>query len=523
LDGHRLALEAAEQRDGDLLRALIFDRLPEWTNAQVQLAQQGLFLDRYPLGLYLFGSDPLEPADVEVNPDLRQALVTMTSRYRVGDDVAGADVVQLRQVFAYQYQDDRWLLNPPTGAYWGPIEMTSGRYLTLRFPERDADLSQRLAADLEATISQACNAIEGMNCQGGSRIEVDLVTDPAVLLELLDPAWFLSADPAVDLPAPTLLGLPVDAAGYRVLYRAYAQQIVLRLIAQQTGLTGSDQTLLGLAISELILQRLGLRGGAATPAGVADSGRAVTGRLESLWNNGEPAQDRLTDGDLEFARALASFLAREWSDLPETEMLRLLALSGSEQEWLSRLNPASAEADLIVEWQHFWDGAQRPAPQDWPDEVVLLMCDQGIVGSSSVYRYDPAEEILSRVLSNREFIRMEALPGGEGVLLTEQLIRQDGLRMYLWREGRLEALERDADSQLGFDGSTARPRSAQASPLRQNQVRAVSNDGRWQAELGEGTLIITATGDEIRKVVPHGARDCRAVAWVQSTGDVPRE
>jgi hypothetical protein len=515
LDSHALVLEAADNGDAGLLRGLILDRLQEWTDAEVLLAEAGLLLDRRPLDLYVANPAELAETQVSLDPSLSQAVLTMTVPYRVGVDQQGADQVRLHQVFSYYYQDERWLLNPPTAAFWGSREETGGRYLTLSYPERDADLGRRLAADLEAALGQACHTVAMIDCPDDLRLTVDLVADPAVLVALSDPAWQLASGRQITLPTPTLVGLPEGEAAYRALYRGYANRLVSRLIAEQTLPAGTEQPLLALALSGRILQQLGLQAGPEMAGPLIYDGRAMAIRLDSLWNGDALLAEQLKQGDAQTAGVLADFLATAWSSAPESEMLRLLAQSSSWQEWLQRLAPGASDRGFVEAWERFMAEAYpRQATQAWPDEVVLLMCDLGVIGSASLYRYDPAAALMSRILSGREFLRMEPLPGGDGVLLTEQLLSQDGQRTYVWRGGKLSPYEAE-NGQTGSGDSPAQQRPAQARPARQSELVAVSGDGQWLAEVSDGVLILSSLRDDYRAVVPHGGQACRSVAWVQ--------
>ncbi len=515
LDSHALVMEAAANGDGDLVRDLILDRLEEWTEASVLLAEQGLWLDRQPLDLYLAESTSPPVTEVTLDPALDQAVVTMTVTYRVGANEAAADTVRLRQLFAYRYRDERWLLNPPTGAFWGSREATSGRYLTLSYPERDADLGRRLAADLEAALGQACHTVAMMDCGDDLHLVVDLLADPAVLVELADPAWQLSGGQSINLPTPTLVGLPEGESAYRAIYRGYAQRVVSRLVARQTMLAETTSPLVALALSERILQRLGLQAGTGTPGLIIYDGQTVVGRLETLWNNETPAAALQKQDAAQLNVILVDFLVERWSDIPETEMLRALAQSGSWQEWLRRLAPDKNDGMLHDAWENYIaEHNPRITAPAWPDELVLMMCDQGVIGSASLYQYDPTTKVITKVLSGREFIRMERLPDGNGVKLTEQLISQAGQRTYLWRDGRLSPYEGE-DGQLSGDISMLK-RETWARPAQQNDRVALSGDGLWLAELGQGTLILSSLEGGYREVIPHAGQSCRGVAWLQA-------
>ena len=514
LRGHNLIIGAAEDGDAELFGDLIFDRLQEWTDAQVLLVERGLLLDREPLNLHLpAGSSPVS-TEVKLQPNLREAEVNADYEYRIGSGESGADTVILRQVFSYHLRDDQWLLNPPTGAFWGPWLSTSGRYLTLHYPQRDEQIGQRLAADLEALIGQTCHSVAELNCPADFHFQVELLADPAVLADISDPGWHLSGGRRVVLPTPTVTGLPVDESGYRVLYRAYAQRIAARLVTEQTGLAQNQQAVIGTAILDLVLARLGLLTWPFAPDATPADSDLLLNRARTLWNSDETLQELPDDNDMQPAYALVDFVANEWSAVPAADMLRLLAQASDLQAWLVMLRPAATEHSLSEAYQRYATETRPAVALDaWPDEVVLMMCDQGVVGSANLYQYDPVLELLSIEASGREFIHMEPLPNGDGVVLTELLIRQDGQRTYLWQAGRMAPYEPGTD-ELGVSESGDSKRSASGRPARQNQISAWSSDGRWLAELGDGFLILSAPAEGFRRLVEYDARDCRAVAWV---------
>ena len=110
--------------------------------------------------------------------------------------------------------------------------------MTLRsqtFPERDEEVGRRLAADLESIVAAACNQIEGLLCSGEIKLYVNLVSNPQLLIDLIDPSSRLEDGPDIFLPAPTLIGVPADNTGYQALLRAYGERVVATFIAQSTG------------------------------------------------------------------------------------------------------------------------------------------------------------------------------------------------------------------------------------------------------------------------------------------------
>lgn len=517
LSGHSLVLAAAEEGDVELFESLILDRMQTWTEAQVTLADRGLLLNRWPMALFLpDGADPVS-LEADVLPNLREAEVSADYRYRVGTQGSQADSVVLRQFFSYRKQDEQWLLNPPTGAFWGPWESASGRYLTLSYPERDEQISQRLAADLEAIVGQTCNSVAELECPADLRIEVEFVADPIVFVELSDPTSRLSGGRHMELPTPTLLGFPVDESAYRALYRAYAQRIVSRLVSERADVVSMEQqSLFGIALQDIILERLGLQTSPDAMMTRPASSDELLAQAGAVWYGAGLLEANWDDASRQTAHGLAEFLVNGWSDVPPIEMLRRLGQAGSLPEWIAMLKPETSDLSFSDAWEGYV--AQRYTdiePVIWPDEVILLMCDQGIIGSSSLYLYDPAQELLRIEASGREFIRMEPLPDGAGVVLTEQSIRQPGQRTYLWEAGRVIPYEESGD-RPGVSRSEEDRRPYLGRPSRQNQTLAWSSDGRWLAEVDDGVLILSAPAEGYRRAVEHGARDCRALAWVQA-------
>ena len=513
LRGHELIIGAGENGDGELFAGLILNRLQEWSDAQTLLVERGLLLDREPLELHLPpGSQPVSTR-VELRPNLLDAEVSADYEYQVGAIQSDADSVILRQLFSYRLRDDQWLLNPPTATFWGPWLSTSGRYLTLHYPQRDEQIGQRLAADLEALIGQTCHSVAELNCPADLHFQVELHADPAVLVDISEPGWHLMAGRRVILPTPTVIGLPVDESGYRVLYRAYAQRIGARLVAEQTGLAQIQQAAIGTAILDLVLADQGLMTWpfalGAAPAG----SDGLLSQAGILWNTDETLPELPDDNGMQPAYALVDFVANEWSNVPPAAMLRLLAQAGDLQEWLDLLRPATAGHSFAETYQRYV--SQRfpsMAPEAWPDEVVLMLCDQGVVGSANLYQYDPIRQLLSIKVSGREFIHMEPLPNGDGVVLTELLIRQDGERTYLWQAGRLTPYEPGADASGVSEVSNSK-RSTSGRPARQDRPFAWSSDGRWLAELGDGFLNLSAPAEGYQRQIDYDARDCRAVTW----------
>jgi hypothetical protein len=225
LASHELVGMAVHQGDPELFTLLLSGRDPEWMRAQQALVQSGAYDDRSGLGLY----PAVAPAgkQVVVAPNLQQAEVVIDQPYqvRLGSDVTGT--VILRQTAVYRLGGDyRWLLAPPDAAFWGARNSSAGPFLTLHYFERDAEVAQRLAIDLNSKLGEMCRFLPDLRCPRGQSMHVYLEADPATLLLLADTPSMLAGGWYLRLPAPTLVGKPIDDAGYRALFRGYAAYLL---------------------------------------------------------------------------------------------------------------------------------------------------------------------------------------------------------------------------------------------------------------------------------------------------------
>jgi hypothetical protein len=221
LASHELVGTAVHQGDPELFTLLLSGRDPEWMRSQQALVQSGAYDDRRGLGLYPAAA----PADkrVVVAPNLQQAEVVIDQPYqvRVGSDIT--DTVTLRRTAVYRLGgDQRWLLAPPDAAFWGTRQSSTGPFLTLHYFERDAEVAQRLALDLNSKLGEMCRSLPDLRCPRGQLMHVYLEADPATLLLLADTPAMLAGGWYLRLPAPSLVGMPVDDASYRALFRGYA-------------------------------------------------------------------------------------------------------------------------------------------------------------------------------------------------------------------------------------------------------------------------------------------------------------
>ena len=270
---HTLILSAARSGDVELLANVLSGRQIEWTDAQLDLLREDLFYDRRPLGLEWQSMESFEPIEISISPDLQEAEVVSLQSYLVQGDPS--ERVSLEQTSLYRRSGDRWLLTPPTFDFWGEKVSTRGRFLVLSVLEKDESLGLRIAADLEATIGAACSSLRDLECQPDTRLEVNLLADPTLLTEMEPPESRLRGSQYLNLPTPTLVGLPVDELGFRALYRGYAERVVSALIGDLVDWSCCRQAHFYGALLDVQLFQLGLKRWPVSEGGLSSDNRSI--------------------------------------------------------------------------------------------------------------------------------------------------------------------------------------------------------------------------------------------------------
>lgn len=255
---------AVEKSDAERFDSLLAhgDFLSDrWANALNDLFAMNLLFDRSVLGLQSRAGAP-RVLGVELSRELDEARISFERAYTVETGNGQTETVALQEIAFFRFDADRWLWSPPAVEYWGKQATLDGQVLSMRYPERDREIAERLARDLDAALIRVCGSLD---CP--ARLHVDLLLDPepSRLLQLMPPSspWVFANEGSVPsprhafaLPAPSLVGVPVDEAGYQALYRGYGFVLVRRLFESLSayGSTGPSYA----AFNAMAIQ-LGLR------------------------------------------------------------------------------------------------------------------------------------------------------------------------------------------------------------------------------------------------------------------------
>jgi hypothetical protein len=236
LAAFNLAQQALIQGDAELLATVLSRQDNQWFREWRDLAADGF----HPLAIppALTASPEMGITAVTLSTELNRAEIARQRPYtlHLGDGLT--ETIQLEQTDFYYKTVNGWLWTQPEDDYWGGWETWHGRYLTLIYPARDEALALRLAEALEAHLDSWCQGETPpfMRCPDRPPWELRLGNNPATLARLnqfdLSPTTSRNNWRFPTLPTPSLLGRPVDEAGYDALLRHYALQLGVSLARQ---------------------------------------------------------------------------------------------------------------------------------------------------------------------------------------------------------------------------------------------------------------------------------------------------
>jgi hypothetical protein len=228
LSSHNLLLQAAYNKDIDLFMTLLSGRDVQWTAAQEAMLPAGTVLNRPSFGLYAtFAREPdLTTTEnrlisLDFSPDFLSAELVLSQAYSYTLPDGHRQTATLQQTAIYRQGSQRWLYAPPEADFWGSTLNHERDQLIVVYSERDEEIAQRLGVDLEQTLNQLCRILEGINCPDDMNVTLVLSPDPKTFVNLAYPPSLWESGLRIELPTPTLVGLPVDEAGYLALARVY--------------------------------------------------------------------------------------------------------------------------------------------------------------------------------------------------------------------------------------------------------------------------------------------------------------
>ncbi len=387
LAAHDLARQAVAGNDPELYTTLLQPEPAEWLAANRQLFENGLLFEGAARMIDLLPTSPSAISrEVSLDPTLSQATVTTQHTLILSSTGRARQSLLLNQLHSYRLNAGVWRAAPPPPDFWLPEVIASSPSFTLHYPQRDQAVADLLYAELARLLPRACG-LPGLTCPQGHQLTIRLTPDTAALAAASEPQAFLrhalgDGSASIVLPAPSLIGQPLDEAGRLFMARAYAQRVLAPLISGLAGYDCCERSLLARAIIQRQLYHLRLQPWPLTP----DHYEALMGQGLSLGN-----VLILQIRDLDFLHSqswlqMLSVVEFLEVSLPPGELLTYM--ESSLDFWLLR---ASRPEQFAVEWTEFVyersRSAQRAADLDaLPQGVLQRTCYEG--ETTAVQRYD---------------------------------------------------------------------------------------------------------------------------------------
>lgn len=401
---------AIAANDPELFDSIILKNNLDWFINQQKLFSQNLIFDRQVFGLSAVGEPAITAVDLA--PNLTSATVTFAQNYQHSPN---QPITQLHHTADFQLHDDRWLLSPPDGRYWGSWHVDERDYLTLVYTDRDAVIGRRLAADLDKLVAESCAQL---NCAPDFRLWVPLRANPSSLVQLTDWQTMMKSGRNIPLPSPSLVGVPQDEAGYQALLHGYGRWLVSAVFTGQVGWRCCDRLLFYQALLDKQLQRMGLN---EWPLTTADYDTMLAYHFDIAQLNGWWRDNPAAETGQWQVLAFIDFLAAE-SNIPVPELLASLVTAPTFRQWveLAFASPGLTEIELRHNWLQFvyahTSSAQRERPYPLPAAAQLLCASrQGLV------RYGVAGDSWTHEMSLDESAIMLLSPFAGGAILYEQV------------------------------------------------------------------------------------------------------
>lgn len=388
LASERLAQQAAAKQDQEMLRSVLSGRDPGWLNEQYRLLAAGLLLQEVGR-LVSLQPHPKTTAPLEIafEPDLRAAQVVVAHTYTATESNGSATLVTMAQTRLYRRGRERWLLSPPEDGFWGTQDTVRTAHLAMSYPTRDREIAVRLADDIDSIVAKLC-ALPDMACPPSLQMRINLASTAESVWTLSEADGVPRTRGSVDLPAPTLIGIPQDEASYQALLRGYAVPVIKAAVTEVVDYRCCAHVLLYRATVDWELSRLGLQ---PWPAGREVRELAVDylerpGQLQELWEI-EAVKGATPVQRGQAYAAVELLLAAEGA--PVGDLQRALEESENMASWVRRSGIYTSLTAFTHSLRRFLftqiEVEQQQPPL--PEQDLLASCREG--AAERLYLYEP--------------------------------------------------------------------------------------------------------------------------------------
>lgn len=469
LSMHDLVQQAERAIDGALFGSMISPDYPNWGGIQKEMLLSGERWDRpyFDLALNRDADDTPptgEVTDINFTSDWRMATVTLAFPYVRAD----GSPVTLHQVVTYRDEATGWALVPAYPSFWGETKTFTGGHLTVKYPERDAPTVERLAREWDAMLITACEEFDDLRCRDTWRLHVELSTESGPLARMSErvsrgPLWkgMSHASPVnrgadgsdLVLPTPSLVGSPVDDAGYHALRAGYAPLIVGGAIADLVNWRCCEKIVFFRALVDKQLSQLGVMPWPLTPSDYEDILQGSIHDVANLhWVYLQRSYSNITPQIQKIVYSLVDFILATNPERSPASLQRLLLRYDTYRPWLLSALPTSAAQTrqgsytrwIQKNWIQYADqqmAADAAPGSALPQQDLQLLCTVERSSSANLYRFNVQLQQFSQENHSGRFRLMYPLPDDTGVLLQrlgDTDATESGPPVQIWRQGQVQ-------------------------------------------------------------------------------------
>lgn len=238
IDTHMLMMATAGEGDVDLFKANLSGSDVNWTDEQITaVSEQQFFMRQSYQLMFRSAGPPNKPTldDITLSNNFMAAEVRYTQPYIV--DLTGGitETVTLAYTAVYRQGTDRWLYAPPRRDFWGDWKTYSYSHLEIAALEREDELISEYGPRLNRYIQQLCVG-GGFVCDDDWQLQVRFAPDEQ--LGFGNTRFDLIREDAstqLNLPTPTLIGIPEETAVTDPLFNQYTQIVLFKAMAELAG------------------------------------------------------------------------------------------------------------------------------------------------------------------------------------------------------------------------------------------------------------------------------------------------
>lgn len=435
--------QAAQTQDIDLFKTFLSGRSTIWASAQEQAVQSGQFVDRQLFGLYWQANSSVENAFVSLSPNLTSAEVQIPQTYRIDVGNGISETVVLTQTAVYRQGPNRWLLSPPESDFWGDTELHRGSVVHIEYPQRDSEVMSRIGPDLDLLLQDLCNRVQGSSrCPETGKIRLTLSNTSANINELSILPFPTTSTYGLQisgLPTPSVLGLPSNEAGYKVLTNAYANIVAVAMIDKSMPDDCCADDLFYQAARTMQLVQLGIR---PYPFVAPREDLLDFSQIAPYWRVPNVGISREQFHAMDVVPQFVRFLVED-QRLIEPVALMENIVNGRILPFEVWLETVLNEQETVAELERAWLAyqyeltavSQTPPPIPLPEQDIQLLChnDQN---QMELYRYELESDTLILEGNIGAVVPlMKSLPDDSGVVIGMRTPNVDEARLFFWVDG----------------------------------------------------------------------------------------